>query len=283
MLENMSLPNLQKTAKEIRRKIFKMIYKGGGGHIPPALSITEILTVLYFGGIMKHDPKNPGWEARDRLILSKGHASAALYAVLAQAGYIDEKLLDGFCQPGSVLGGHPKMYEIPGVEASTGSLGHGFSFAVGIALAGKMDKKDYRVFAILGDGECQEGSIWETALFAAHQKLGNFTAILDYNKLQAMDMLDNIIGMEPMAEKWRSFGWDVFEVDGHDLNDLVVVLTHKRNIESPPRMIIAHTVKGKGVSFMENVPIWHYRLPNQEELEIVLKELEIDARELVKG
>ncbi len=270
-------------AKELRKKIFKMIYKAGGGHISPALSIVEILTALYFGGFMRYNPANPKWEDRDRFILSKGHASAALYAVLAQSGFFAEHLLDTFCQPGTVLGGHPTMHEIPGVEASTGALGHGFGFAAGIALAGKMDKKDYKVFALIGDGECQEGSIWETALFASQQKLGNFTAILDYNKLQAMDRLENIVSIEPLAKKWHDFGWDVWEVDGHDLKALIDIIGQNRDSDSPPRMIVAHTIKGKGISFMENVPIWHYRLPNEEELKVVLKELEIEAQELVKA
>lgn len=278
-----NLDSLEQTAKEIRKKIFKMIYKAGGGHINSAFSIVEILTALYFGGLMNYDSANPKNINRDRLILSKGHASAALYAVLAQAGYFEEKMLDTFCQPGTILGGHPNMHDIPGIEASTGALGHGFGFATGIALAGKLDHKSYKVYSILGDGECQEGSIWETALFASGHKLGNLTAILDYNKLQAMDKLENILPMEPFAGKWTNFGWDVFELDGHDIRSIIEVIGQKREIDSPPRMIIAHTVKGKGVSFMENVPIWHYRLPNDEELQVVARELEIDMQELIKA
>lgn len=266
--------SLEKIAKEIRLKTYGMVEKAGGGHIAPALSIVEILTILYFN-IMNYDPQNPTWEERDRFILSKGHACASLYPVLAKVGFFPEDVLDTFCQPGSFLGGHPRMEEIPGVEATTGALGHGFLFAAGIALAGKLDKKNYRVFTILGDGECQEGAIWEGALFASHYKLGNFTAIVDYNKLQAMDFTDNIINMEPFADKWKAFGWDIYEVDGHDFRSLNGVLNNTLSLDAKPRLIVAHTVKGKGVSFMENQPLWHYRMPNQQELVILKNELEL--------
>lgn len=278
--ENDSL-RLDNISKDIRRNIFKMALKANGGHLGAAFSIVEILTALYFGGVLKYDPEQPTWEERDRFVLSKGHAGITLYAVLAKAGFFKEDVLYTFCQEGTLLGGHPRMEDIPGVEASTGALGHGFAFAAGIAFAGKLDSKDYRVFTVIGDGECQEGTIWETALFAAHQKLGNFTAILDYNKLQAMDRLDSIIDMEPMAGKWINFGWDVSEINGHDIEQLITALVKKRSFDSRPRLIIAHTIKGKGVSFMENKPLWHYRLPNQEELKIALAELEIHEQELI--
>ncbi|MFZ5644536.1 MAG: transketolase [Bacillota bacterium] len=271
-----SLPEI---AKELRRKIFRMILQGGGGHIGGSFSIVEILTALYFGGVMRYDHRNPDLPERDRFILSKGHASAALYAVLAQAGFFEENLLDTFVQPGSTLGGHPNVHEVTGVEASTGALGHGLSYAAGVALAGKLDQKDYRVFVLLGDGECQEGSVWEAALFAAHQRLGNLTAIVDYNKLQAMDRLDNIIQMEPLADKWSAFGWEVTEVDGHNIYALADILGQDVVEDGPPRLIIAHTLKGKGVSFMENAPLWHYRLPNQEEMRIVIEELGLITEE----
>lgn len=264
---------LNKIAKDLRGIVIRMACRANGAHIAPAFSAMEILTALYFGGVLKYDAGNPGLPLRDRFIMSKGHASAALYAVLACAGFFDEKLLDTFCQPGSVLGGHPKMHEIPGVEATTGALGHGLLFAAGIALAGKIDKKDYSVYALLGDGECQEGSIWEAALFASHQKLGRLTAIVDYNKLQAMDRLENIIGMEPFADKWRVFGWDVEEVDGHDIAALISVLNKTKDFDAPPRLVLAHTIKGKGLSFMENQPIWHFRMPNEDEMKIVIEEL----------
>ncbi|MGE5390783.1 MAG: transketolase [Deltaproteobacteria bacterium] len=276
---NNDIEYMKNLAREMRRDIFRMAYKAGGGHIAPAFSIVEILTAVYMSGVLKHDPERPDDPRRDRFILSKGHASAALYAVLAQAGYLDRDELDLFCQEGSILGGHPNMLEIPGVEASTGALGHGLGFATGIALAGKLDKEDYQVYVVVGDGECQEGSIWEAALFAASQNLNNLTVILDYNKLQAMDRLDKIIRMEPFAEKWKGFGWEVQEVDGHDIAALIESLGP--NESQSPRIIIAHTIKGKGVSFMEGVPIWHFRLPDDEELKIVLRDLEMDMQELM--
>jgi transketolase len=267
---------LQNRAKELRQKILKMAFKAGGAHIGSSFSIIEILTVLYFGDVMKYDPQCPKLPTRDRFILSKGHASAALYAVLATAGFFKEELLDGYCQLGTTLGGHPNMHDIPGVEASTGALGHGFSYAAGIALASKMDKEKYKVFVALGDGECQEGSVWETALFAAHKKIGCLTAIIDYNKLQAMDKLDNIITMESLSDKWKAFGWNVIEVDGHDIQNLQDVLAKPWPEDAPPRLVIAHTIKGKGISFMENVPLWHFRLPNEEEKRICCSELEFN-------
>jgi len=273
---------LNSISKDLRRSIFKMAYKAGGGHIAPAFSIVEILIAIYMGGFFRHNPKRPDDANRDRFILSKGHASAALFAMLAKAGYFDENLLDTFCQEGSILGGHPNMLEIPGVEASTGALGHGLGFATGIAMAGKLDKNYYQVYVLIGDGECQEGSIWEAALFAAAQKLNNLTVILDYNKLQAMDRLENIIKMEPFIDKWRAFGWDVEEVDGHDIAALIDVLKKKPAANDSPRIIIAHTIKGNGVSFMEGVPIWHFRLPDENELKVVLDELEMEMQELTR-
>lgn len=269
---NSDTDRLIKLAREIRRSIFKMIYQAGGGHIAPAFSTVEILTVLYFGGGLRYNPRHPRWEDRDRFILSKGHACAALYPVLAMAGYFEEELLDTFCQKGSSLGGHPDMQKIPGVEASTGALGHGLSFGIGMALAGKMNSKNYYTYVLLGDGECQEGSIWEGALFAAQQKLDNLTVIVDFNKLQAMDHLDAIIGMEPFVDKWKAFGWNVLEVDGHDIKALQV-LFHEEPRANQPRLILAHTIKGKGVSFMESQPLWHYRMPDESELELVISEL----------
>ena len=278
--QNYDIVTLKDIAADIRRQVMIMACKAGGSHIAPAFSIVEILTALYFGGILQYDPHEPKMKDRDRFILSKGHAGSALYAVLARAGFFDPKWLDSYCQSGTVLGGHPNMHEIPGVEASTGALGHGFPYAMGIALAGKMDRRDYRVFALLGDGECQEGSIWEAALFAAHQRLGNFTAIIDYNKLQAMDRIDKIVGLEPLTDKWRAFGWEVTETDGHDLKALIETLSKDREPDAPPALVIAHTVKGKGLSFMENVPIWHFRLPNPDEMMIVCRELGLDSSEL---
>ena len=275
--QELDLEILQAMAADIRRQVMVMACKAGGSHIAPAYSIVEILIALYFGNILRYDPEHPKQKDRDRFILSKGHAGAALYAILARAGFFDGTLLDTYCQAGTILGGHPNMHEIPGVEASTGALGHGFPYAMGIALAGKMDRQDYRVFALLGDGECQEGSIWEAALFAGHHRLGGLTAIIDYNKLQAMDRIEEIVGLEPFAPKWRAFGWEVAEVDGHNLESLTRILRPVRDINAPPLLVIAHTIKGKGISFMENIPIWHFRLPNEQEMEIARRELQLDG------
>ena len=273
---------LENIAKEIRKDIMLTAYKGNTGHIASAMSVTEILTALYFGDVLKYDKNNPNWEKRDKVILSKGHASLALYSVLKRIGYITQEEMNTFCQPGSKLGGEPKYGDIPGVEATTGSLGHGLSFAVGIALAERMNKNTNRIYAILGDGECQEGSIWEAVLSAASYCLSNLTVILDKNHLQAMGDTEEIVKLNSLKEKWESFGWKVYEVDGHNLNELVKVMKEDYlDEERKPRIIIADTIKGKGISFMENVPIWHYRMPNEEERKIVNEELEISEEDLL--
>lgn len=244
-----------------------------------SFSMADIISVAYFGGVLKYDASNPAWEDRDKFILSKGHASYALYATLAKAGYFPEKELFHVGQPGSKFGGHPKMNDIPGVEASTGALGHGLSFAIGIAYANKMDEKDGHVYVMLGDGECQEGSVWEGALSAPTLKLDNLTVVVDHNKLQAMDDLENIVHMNPFADKWRAFGWNVVEIDGHNYTQIKdALLTRQINV---PTVVIAHTIKGKGVSFMENLPIWHYRMPNEEELPILMEELGLTDADLL--
>ncbi|MFA5876179.1 MAG: transketolase [Candidatus Margulisiibacteriota bacterium] len=262
-------------AKELRKTIFKTICMGGGGHIPASLSIVDILVVLYYS-ILRVDPQNPSDPERDRFILSKGHAGVALYALLADKGFIDKKHLETFGKRGTILGGHPDMHKVRGVEASTGALGHGFPFGLGVAMAGKIDKKDYRVFVLLGDGECQEGSIWEAALFAPQQKLDNLVAIIDYNKLQALDYLDKIVSLEPLVDKWKAFGWEVREVDGHNIDKLDRLFKSVPFVRGKPNLIIAHTVKGKGISYMEKVPIWHYRLPSTEEMKNACAELGMD-------
>lgn len=274
------IEELQGFAAEMRRNIFRTICLGGGGHLPACFSIVEILTVLYRRILRVNpvDPKNPD---RDRFLLSKGHAAVALYTILAEMGFLDAALLETYGHSGTILGGHPDMHKLSGVEASTGALGHGFPFSVGMALAGKMDHKSYRTFVVLGDGECQEGSIWEAAMFAAQQGLDNLTAILDYNKLQALDRLDSIVSLEPLAEKWRSFGWSVCEVDGHDIPSLLNTFGRIPFEPGKPNLVVAHTIKGKGISFMENVPIWHYRLPNPEEMRTACRDLGMD--ELMTG
>lgn len=274
----MDYEKLENIAKSIRKDIYITAHNAGGGHMGAAFSMVDIITTLYFGDVLKYDASNPMWEERDRFILSKGHACYALYAVLAEAGYFSKEELKTVGRPGSKFGGHPKINDIPGVEASTGALGHGLSFAMGMALAHKIDKKENHFYVVLGDGECQEGSIWEAALSAPTLELDNLTVIVDHNKLQAMDRLENIVKMKPFAEKWKSFGWNVIQIDGHDINQIrEALITRKENI---PTVIIANTIKGKGVSFMENVPIWHYRMPNEQELPILMSELNITKEEL---
>lgn len=272
---------LEQIAKEIRKDVMLTAYRGNTGHLASAFSAVEIMTVLYFAGIIQYDRSNPDWEDRDKLIVSKGHASLVLYSVLKKIGYLSQEQLDTYCQPGSFLGGEPKYGDIPGVEATTGSLGHGLSFAVGVAVASALDQKKSRIYVLLGDGECQEGSVWEAALSAAQYKLGNLTVILDRNQLQAMGNTEDILALSPLAGKWRNFGWKVNEVDGHNIEELAQVLAEDRETElAQPRIVIAHTIKGKGVSFMENIPIWHYRMPNALEMEIVKQELDITEKEL---
>ena len=272
---------LEQIAKEIRKDVMLTAYRGNTGHLASAFSAVEIMTVLYFAGIIQYDRSNPDWEDRDKLIVSKGHASLVLYSVLKKIVYLSQEQLDTYCQPGSFLGGEPKYGDIPGVEATTGSLGHGLSFAVGVAVASALDQKKSRIYVLLGDGECQEGSVWEAALSAAQYKLGNLTVILDRNQLQAMGNTEDILALSPLAGKWRSFGWKVNEVDGHNIEELAQVLAEDRETElAQPRIVIAHTIKGKGVSFMENIPIWHYRMPNALEMEIVKQELDITEKEL---
>ena len=270
--------NLEDKARQIRRTIFKTICKAKGGHIPASLSIVEILVVLYYW-VLRVNPARPDDPGRDRFILSKGHAAVTLYSILADRGFFDNSHLDTFGSRGSILGGHPDMHKVPGVEASTGALGHGFPFGVGVALACKMDRGDFRVFCLLGDGECQEGSVWEAALFASQKKLDNLVAIIDYNKLQAMDRLDCIVSLDPLADKWKAFGWEVREVDGHDIPKLKDIFKSVPFVSGKPNLIIAHTVKGKGIPLMENVPVWHFRLPDKEEMKIICGGLGLDMAE----
>lgn len=272
------MEKIEEVAKDIRKQIYRIAHFAGGGHLGAAFSMADIISVLYFDNVLKYDALNPDWEERDKFILSKGHASYALYAVLAKAGYFSEEELKNVGQIGSKFGGHPKMYDIPGIEASTGALGHGLSFAIGIAYANKVSRKKSHVYVILGDGECQEGSIWEGALSAPTLKLENLTVLIDHNKLQAMDKLENIVQMSPFADKWKAFGWNVIEIDGHDYDEIRdALLARKIGV---PTLIIAHTVKGKGVSFMENIPIWHYRMPNEQEKKILMEELGVVEEEL---
>ncbi|MEO5358614.1 MAG: transketolase [Nitrospirae bacterium YQR-1] len=265
--------DLRERALETRRRTFETICSGGGGHIPASLSIVEILTVLYYGGSLRVDARNPRSPERDRFILSKGHACVSLYVTLAGCGFFSEGELVRFGRMGSILGGHPDMCKVPGIEASTGALGHGLPFGVGVALAGKLNRAGFKVFVLLGDGECQEGSVWEAAMFAPHSGLDNLVVIVDYNKMQAMDFIDNIITLEPFADKWRAFNWEVIETDGHDMERLAEIFNSTPITPGKPTLVIAHTIKGKGISYMENVPLWHFRMPNEEEMRIAKAEL----------
>ncbi|NQV94020.1 MAG: transketolase [Sphingomonadales bacterium] len=260
-------------AKRVRIHALHMTSTGGSSHIGAAFSIADILAVLY-GQIMRHDPKQPSWAGRDRFILSKGHAGAAVYATLAEVGYFPTKQLKLHYQDGSVLSGHVSHKGIHGVELSTGSLGHGLGVGTGMAKALKLAGQDQRVFVLMSDGECDEGTIWEAALFAQHHSLENLVAIVDYNKIQSLAPIAETIALEPFRQKWESFNWSVVEADGHDHNSLVKALCTLPAKSGRPTVIIAHTVKGKGVSFMENTVLWHYRTARGEEFNLALAELE---------
>jgi transketolase len=260
-------------AKRIRRKTLEMIHQAKSSHIGSGFSMADLLAVLYTR-ILRTDPARPDWPKRDRFILSKGHACAPLYVVLAERGFFPPSWLENFYEDDARLAGHATHVGVPGVEVSTGSLGHGLSIACGMALAGKRDAKKYRVFALLSDGECDEGSTWEAALFAPHHELDNLTAIVDYNKIQSLGTVKEVLDLEPFAGKWRAFGWAVQEIDGHDLRQIERVLADLPLEPGKPTCIIAHTIKGKGVTFMENKLLWHYRSPDDEEMEKALDELE---------
>lgn len=260
-------------ALKIRRHAVLMTHQGKSSHVASVLSMADIVAVLY-GQILRKQPADPLWPERDRFILSKGHAGAGVYAALAETGYFPADWLPRHCAQGSKLCGHVSHIGIPGVELSTGSLGHGLSVGAGMAYAAKVDQKSFRVFVLLSDGECDEGSNWEAILFGAHHRLANLIAIVDYNKMQSLGPVEETLGLEPFAAKWLSFGWQVREVDGHDHDQLAASLDIRPEIGAPPTCVIAHTIKGKGVSFMENTVLWHYRSPQGEEFEAALAELE---------
>jgi transketolase len=264
--------NYQKISKEVRRKVVEMMYKSQTAHLGGCLSCVDILTVLYFK-ILRINPKRPSAENRDRFLLSKGHAVAPLYAVLAKRGFFSEKVLNSYCKNGG-LPGHSTIGFVPGIEISTGSLGHGLSVGAGMALAGRRDKKKYRVFVLMSDGECQEGSTWEAGLFAAHHKLDNLVGIVDYNKLQAFGRIKDVLNLEPLAKKWKSFGWEVKEIDGHNFFQIERAFSKIPFKKEKPSLVIAHTIKGKGVSFIEDKMEWHYKNLTKEQYELALKELE---------
>lgn len=266
---------LKLIANSLRIDIIKMLAESKSGHPGGSLSACEILTALYFKE-MNIDPKNPKWEDRDRFVLSKGHGAPVLYAALAEKGYFSKEELMKLRKIGSMLQGHPDMKGIPGVDMSTGSLGQGLAAANGMALAGKIDNKDYRVYALIGDGESQEGIIWEAAMFAAHYKLDNLTVFLDHNGLQIDGRNEEVMNIEPIDEKFKAFGWNVISIDGHDFEEIFNALESAKKTTGKPTMIVAKTVKGKGVSFMENQAGWHGKAPNKEETEQALSELEVE-------
>ncbi len=271
--KSLSVKEMATVAKRLRRHIITMTGKAGSGHPGGSLSAVEIVTSLYFN-LLRHNPKDPKWPDRDRFILSKGHAAPLLYAALAECGYFPVEELLTLRQLGSCLQGHCDSTVTPGVEMTAGSLGQGLSFAVGVALAGRLNSQEYKVYVLLGDGECDEGQVWEAAMAAAHHKLDNLIAIVDNNGLQIDGWNRDVMNLEPFNKKWQGFGWYVIEVDGHDLTQLLNAFNQAKSVKGQPTVIIAHTVKGKGVSFMENNPDFHGKAPTAAEVQLALKELE---------
>jgi transketolase len=270
---------LKRICQDVRRDIVRMIHAGGSGHPGGSLSVVEILTALYFEG-MKVNPEDPGWPGRDRLILSKGHASSALYSVLARRGYFPIEELLSFNAPGSGLQKHIDMLRVPGVEVSSGSLGQGLSVGIGMALADRLDGRDRKVFVVLSDGECQAGQTWEAAMAAAHYGLGKLIAFVDRNRLQTDGTIGEIMGISPLEDKWRAFGWGVQSIDGHDLRQILDAIRAAEAAGTWPQVVIAATIKGKGVSFMENSVPWHSHPIDAEQLRVAMAELDIAQREI---
>ena len=273
VFSSLSVAEMGVVAKRIRRHIISMIGKAGSGHPGGSLSAVEIVTALYCK-VMRHKPSDPGWSDRDRFILSKGHAAPVLYATLAECDYFPVDELATLRQMDSRLQGHTDRTLTPGVEMSAGALGQGLSFAIGVALAGRLNAQDYRVYVLLGDGECDEGQIWEAAMAAAHYKVDNLVAIVDNNGLQIDGWNRDVMSLDPFNKKWQAFGWHVIEVDGHSFTQLIDAFDQAKRVKGQPVVIIAHTIKGKGVSFMENNVDFHGKAPNAEEVKIALKELE---------
>lgn len=274
-MEKLSVQELQEKARKVREDIIEEVYSAKSGHPGGSLSIADILTVLYFRE-MKINPENPNWEDRDRFVLSKGHCSPALYSCLANRGYFPIEDLKTFRNINSYLQGHPDKNKVPGVDMTTGSLGQGLSCANGMAIAGKMNQRDYRVYCVLGDGEIEEGQIWEAAMAANQYKLDNLCVIVDNNNLQIDGTIEEVMSSYPIDEKFRSFGFQVIHIDGHDIDEIIKALEVAKNIKDRPTCIIAKTRKGKGVSFMENQAGWHGKAPNQEQYEQAIAELKGD-------
>ncbi len=272
-VKSLSVTEMEAMAKKLRRHIITMTGKAGSGHPGGSLSAVEIVTALYFR-LLRHKPSDPQWTDRDRFILSKGHAAPLLYAALAECGYLPIAELITLRQLDSRLQGHTDRTLTPGVEMSAGALGQGLSFAIGVALAGRLNSQRYRIYVLLGDGECDEGQVWEGAMAAAHFKVDNLVAIVDNNGLQIDGWNRDVMNLDPFNKKWQAFGWHVIEVDGHDLAQLINAFNQAKLVKGQPAVIIAHTIKGKGVSFMENNPDFHGKAPSAAEVEIALKELE---------
>lgn len=270
---NFSIVELKAMAKKLRRHVITMIAAAGSGHPGGSLSAADIITALYFR-VLRYKPEDPRWSERDRFILSKGHAAPILYAALAEAGYFPVAELATLRKLDSRLQGHTDSNLTPGVEMSAGSLGMGLSFGIGVALAARLDSKTYRTYVLLSDGECEEGQTWEAALFAAHFKIDNLTAVVDFNGMQLSGWIRDIMNLEPFAQKWQAFGWHTIEIDGHDFEQILSAFQAAEKVKGKPTVIIARTVKGKGVSFMENNVAFHGKAPTKEEAERALKELE---------
>ncbi|MEX2233167.1 MAG: transketolase [Cyclobacteriaceae bacterium] len=272
MLDKSKLDSLQKSALEIRREIVTMVHRANSGHVGGSLGATELVVALYYH-IMKHRPNDPKWEDRDRFILSKGHCTPVIYAALADCGYFPKEDLKTFRRPGSHLQGHPAQHKTPGVDAPTGTLGLGISTGVGMALGAKLKKQKHYYYILCGDGEIQEGQVWEAAMFANKYKLDNIIGFVDRNYLQTDGNSEDVMPLDPLRPKWESFGWRVYEIDGNDLNQIIDTVEKAKTEKGKPVMIIAKTVKGKGVSFMENVASWHGTPPGKEDFDKAIKEL----------
>lgn len=271
MLKQNEIKQLQLQAEKIRKRVVEIVYSSKSGHIGGALSSVEIETALYFN-IMNIDPKNPKKEDRDRFILSKGHSVETLYSVLAASGFIEDELLDTYGRYGTSLAGHPTR-KVPGVELNSGALGHGLSFGVGLSIAAKMDQKAYKTYVLMGDGEQGEGSIYEAAMAANHYKLDNLVAIIDRNQLQISGRTEDVMALEPIRQRWESMGWEVFDVDGNDVGALVNTFKSLDSDSLKPKLIIAHTTKGCGISFMEKITKWHHGVPNEEQFNEAIGEI----------
>ncbi len=266
------IKDLKQTSQQIRHQIIQMLAEANSGHPGGSLSAVELIVTLYYAHL-RHNPRDPQWPDRDRVIFSKGHAAPLWYAVLAECGYFPKKELLTLRKYGSMLQGHPDRLRTPGVDISSGSLGQAFSTACGMAAAGKLDKKNYRVYALLGDGEIQEGQIWEAAMAASHYRLDNLCAVLDSNGFQIDGSIQEVMGLEPIAAKWQAFGWQTIDIDGHNISQILKAYHQAETVKEKPTIIIARTIKGKGVSFMEDTAAWHGKTPNKEQTVQALKEI----------